>query len=94
MDDLNKSLGEERMNTVLFMVISILCPPLFWFILYKVDQGLGELSQREGIQYKENFVLWLLLTFVFGIGSLIAIWQITNAFNAVWAKRSSGNVVN
>ena len=91
MVDLNMTIEEERFNPVLMLILSIICFPLFWVILYKTDKGLEEISQKEGLRYKENFILWLLLTLVFGIGAFVALYQITEAYNNIWAKRS-GNV--
>ena len=87
MDDLNKATGEERISPVMMLIVSIICFPFFWLILYKTDKGLAEISQNEGLRYKENFILWLLLTLVLGVGVIVAMYQITAAFNDLWAKR-------
>ena len=89
MDDLNKARGKEIMNPVLFLIIGLLCAPVLYYILYTVDKNLVQLSQEEGTNYnKENFILWLLLTFVASVGVWVAMWQITNAYNEIWAKRA------
>lgn len=95
MQDLNGAYNREIMNPVQFLLLSMFCCPLLiWYIFYKIDKGLAELSYYEGVQYKENFTLWLLLTLVFGIGSFVAMVQITNGFNALWARRSGAYGVN
>jgi len=90
MKDLNLALGEERINPVLFLVLGILCGPVFWYVLYVMDKGLLEIARNEGVNYSENFILWLLLTFIFGIGSFVAMYQITCAYNEIWARRNGG----
>lgn len=93
MTDMNLTLGEERMNPILLLVLSIICFPVFWFVLYKTDKGLAEVTQKEGLQYKENFTMWLLLSLLLGVGMFVAYYQITATFNEIWAKRSrSGDV--
>jgi len=87
MDDLNKASDKEVINPVMFLVLAILCGPIMYYILYMIDKNLAELSRQEGLEYKENFILWLLLTLVCGIGTFIAMYQITNAYNAIWEKR-------
>ena len=90
MEDMNKLLDREYLSSILLILLSIICPPVAWYVLYKVDAGLVDLCRREGIPYKENFILWLLLTLVFGVGMFVAMFQITGAFNDIWNKRSDG----
>jgi len=61
-----------------------------------VDKNLAEVSRREGLPYKENFILWLILTLICGIGIYFAQAQLTDGYNALWAKRSgnSGSAAN
>ena len=87
MDDINKTSDKEVINPVLFLVLSLFCPPILYYILYTVDKNLAIVSNQEGLEYKENFILWLLLTLVLGVGIYVAMYQITNAYNAIWAKR-------
>jgi len=89
MDDLNKARGKEIINPVLFLVLSLFCGFVVYYILYTVDKNLVQLSAEEGTSYnRENFILWLLLTLIGGIGTLVAMWQISNAYNDIWAKRA------
>ena len=87
MEDINRASGEVRINSALLLVLSIFCPPIAWVMLYQVDKNLARLAREEGTPYTENFILWLLLTFLCGIGALIAIFQITGGFNEIWDKR-------
>ena len=93
MDDINKASGEERIPALGWLIGSILCAPLLWVVLYKVDKNLSRLAQENGTYYKENFVLWLLLTIFCGIGGIIAMFQICGGFNEIWEKRERGGAI-
>ena len=94
MNDLNKALNKEVLKPGLYLLLSIFCCPVIFLILYKLDLGLVELSQNEGTPYKSNFMLWIILTFVTGIGGYMALYNLTEGFNAVWAKRSAAYGIN
>jgi hypothetical protein len=87
MEDINRASGEERINSAMLLILSIFCSPVLWVVLYKVDEGLSRISNEEDVHYNSNFILWLLLTFVCGVGGLVAMFQITKAFNNIWDKR-------
>lgn len=88
MEDINKIAGEERIPAAGWLIGSILCSPLIWVVYYKLDKNLARVSAENGTYYKENFVLWLLLTFFCGIGTFIAIFQICGGLNEIWNKRA------
>ena len=92
MEDINRASGEQRINSVGLLIGSILCFPIVWVVLYKVDRELARLSGEEGTYYKENFIMWLLLTILCGIGSIVAMFQICGAYNQIWNKRQSSFV--
>jgi len=89
MEDMNKTMNRNYFSSVLNILFTIICLPFAWYILYRVDQGLVEVSSTAGIVYKEKFILWLLLTFILGVGIFVAMVQITAAYNDLWEKRSS-----
>ena len=84
--EINAALGEEKINFVLYFLLGILCFPLAFVGMYKIDEGVVELQTRIGLQGKSNFVLWIILTFFGGVGSLIMIYQVQEALNEIWAK--------
>ena len=89
MEDINRATGEQRINSVGLLIGSILCFPIIFVVLYQIDRELARLSAIEGTYYKENFVMWLLLSiFVFGIGNWVAMFQICGAYNQIWDRRS------
>ena len=87
MEDINRASGEQRINSVGLLIGSILCFPIIWVVLYKVDKELARLAGEEGTYYRENFILWLLLTIFCGIGTIVALFQICGAYNQIWEKR-------
>jgi hypothetical protein len=93
MDDINRASGEMRIDNVpLFIVGAIFCSPIVpLIILYKADKELLRLAQENGVEYKENFILWLILTLFCGVGSFVAAFQISETFNKIWdARQNSG----
>lgn len=92
MQDMNGALGEERIQSTLFLVLSIVCAPVIWYVMYQLDKGTMEACAKEGVEYKENFILWLLLSFVLGVGTFVCIYQLQSAYNKIWEKR--GNASN
>jgi len=88
MEDINKASGEPRMNSVALLIGTILCAPVAWVMLYQMDKNIARLAQENGTYYKENFILWLLLTFLCGIGTIVAMFQICSGLNELWNKRT------
>lgn len=91
MNDTNKILQKKYLHSSLQVLLLILCPPIIWYVLYKVDKGLVEAYQQTGAKYTENFILWLLLSMLLGVGIFVAMVQITSAFNVLWQERSVRN---
>jgi hypothetical protein len=87
MEDINRASGEKRINSMGLLLCSIFCPPVALIVLYNLDKGLARLSQENGSHYKENFVMWILMILLCGIGGIIAIFQICGGFNEIWDKR-------
>ena len=88
MEDINRASGEQRINSVAFLIGSLVCSPVYLVGLYRIDQELARLAKENGTSYKENFIIWLILSiFLFGIGSIVAAFNICNAYNDIWDRR-------
>ena len=87
MEDINKASGQRRMDSILLLVGTVFCPPFIWVQLYKIDKHLSRLAQENGTYYRENFTMWLLLTFLCGIGTIVAIFNICGGLNELWEAR-------
>ena len=92
-NDINSATDQKIIdNPTMYLVLSIICFPFYWVTLYKIDKALAELCPKEGVTYKENFMLWILLAVLAGIGTFFAMFNVIDAFNAVWANRSENNI--
>lgn len=87
MKDMNGALNEQRFSPGTMILLCFFCPPVLYYVLYKLDQGLVELGMKENLTYASNFVMWLLLTLLLGVGEFVAQVQITSAFNTIWTNR-------
>jgi len=95
MDDLNKVVGREVINPTLFLILCIFVPFVPLYVFYTIDKNFAEISKNEGVEYKENFILWVILYIALcGIGIYVGVYQLTEGFNNLWAKRSGGSSTN
>ncbi len=84
--EINDALGEERLNFLLYFLLGLFCFPLYLYGIYKLDQAVVELQTRTGLVGKSNFILWIILYFVGGVGSIIMQYQTQEALNEIWTK--------
>ncbi|MCL2108142.1 MAG: DUF4234 domain-containing protein [Oscillospiraceae bacterium] len=82
--DVNGLLGREELSTGLY-IAAILVPFVYLLLWYKIDNALAdEICPPKNVPYNKNFFIWLILTFVGGIGSIVAMFQIQEALNKHW----------
>lgn len=86
--DINRAMGQERMDLTLLLILSILCAPVMFYWFYQMDKCLLEIGRQERVQYEEHFILWLLLSLVCGIGSIVAEVQVQDFMNRLWDTRA------
>ena len=94
MDDINNASNEANRpfeNIALWIVGAIFCSPITLVILYIANKNLERLAAENRTYYKDNFILWLVLTLLCGIGTFIAMFQISDALNAIWDERQGRN---
>ncbi|MCL2159037.1 MAG: DUF4234 domain-containing protein [Oscillospiraceae bacterium] len=89
MNDLNQMAGREILSPGKFLLLSIFCAPAVYYVFYTVDRSLAEVSRYEGTAYKENFIMWLILAMVCGVGLMVGMHNITEGFNNIWASRAA-----
>ena len=89
MEDINKATGEQRLDSTLLLIGSIFCAPVILVALYKIKKNLEHLSKQHRTYYQDNFVLWLILSLLCGIGELVAIFQVSKGLNDIWEIRQS-----
>ena len=79
--EVNKVLGRDAVSPVFIFI-----PILNILYLYNLDMALVEIGKLRGVDYQSSFVKWILLCILCGIGGFIAIFQICDFLNQVWAK--------
>jgi hypothetical protein len=84
--DINELLGEERISPVLLLILSIFCGPVMLYWTYSMHKALKEIAVLEDVEYRGSFALWLVFTLFFGVGMLVALFQIQETLNSVWDK--------
>ena len=81
------SYQDQRPIPASYVLWSILFFPLYYYLLYRIDQSLFALDLAEGRFPQYRFILWLLLSFV-GLGAFVSAYQIQESMNQIWAPRS------
>ncbi|MCK9252973.1 MAG: DUF4234 domain-containing protein [Eubacteriales bacterium] len=84
-NEINNAAGEKKVDPVIFFLLGLLCFPLMYVGLYKIDEALFELNPRYGLPAEKRFILWLLLSLV-GIGWLFMGYQVQENLNNMWAR--------
>lgn len=84
-DDINGLLNREEIPSYL-VILAIFIPFVDWFIWYKVHTAFEqEVCPQKSVAYSSNnFLLWVLLAVLAGIGTFFAIFQIQETLNKIW----------
>jgi len=82
----NRELNREACNPVFVWLGLITCGITLLIYLYQLDQALLDLGRKENIRWNSNFIMWIVLNYIFGIGSYIALWQIQSFINT-WHEK-------
>ena len=77
----NKELNREAVNPILVWLGYVTCGITTLIFLYRLDQELIDLGRSKNIRWNSNFILWIVLTYIAGIGHYIALWQIQSFVN-------------
>ncbi len=85
-DEINQASGDKIIDPIIFFLVGLLLFPLFLIGIYKIDEALFELNTRRGLAANRNFLLWILLSFFFGIGNLFMMYQVQEQLNKLWAQ--------
>mgnify|MGYP005767938385 CR=1 FL=1 len=78
--EINDALGREEINTVL-VILGFFCFPVMIYVMYKFGNAIEELAGRIGMQSQSSFILWLILSLVFGVGMYIMEYQVQTDLN-------------
>jgi hypothetical protein len=84
-NEINSAAGEKKVDPVIFFLLGLLCFPLIFVGMYKIDEAIFELNTRAGLPAEKHFILWLLLCLV-GVGGLFMAYQVQEQLNNLWAR--------
>ncbi|MDR3278234.1 MAG: DUF4234 domain-containing protein [Oscillospiraceae bacterium] len=80
---INELLGAEAVGGGL-MVLSFFCWPVSWYVWYKWDKSLLEITEGTRARYSSNFILWVILSVLGGLGTLVMSFQIQDTLNSIY----------
>lgn len=83
MIQVNELSGKEQLNPILMLVLSIVCFPVSFYVMYVIDQTLMAEAPKKNVPYNSSFLLWILLSFLAGAGGIVAMFQIQTALNQI-----------
>ncbi|NLV48479.1 MAG: DUF4234 domain-containing protein [Clostridiaceae bacterium] len=84
-NEINRAAGEKKVDPMIFFLLGLLCFPLVYVGLYKIDESVFELNTRFGLPAEKHFILWLLLSLV-GVGFLFMQYQVQEQLNTLWER--------
>ena len=82
-DQINRLANKEIISTGL-LILSWLCFPVMFYVWYKWDLAMQDITQQYNVRYNSNFILWIVLTFVAGVGNFVMIFQLQETLNSVY----------
>jgi hypothetical protein len=82
---LNALLGREDVGAGI-LILSWFCLPVSWYIWYRWDKSLMEITEGTRARYSSNFILWIILSVVAGVGTLVMSFQIQDTLNSVYGN--------
>jgi hypothetical protein len=84
-NEINNAAGEKKIDPLIFFLLGLLCFPLIYVGMYKIDEALYELNGRAGLPAEKHFVIWLILSFV-GVGAFFMAYQVQEQLNTLWSR--------
>ena len=80
---INELAGIEAVSSGM-LILGWFCFPVLWYNWYKWDNAMQDIAQRYNIRYSANFILWIILTVITGVGSFVMMFQIQDALNKAY----------
>lgn len=87
-NEINNAAGEKKIDPVIYFLLGLLCFPLMYVGMYKIDEALYELNMKAGLPAEKHFIIWLLLSLI-GIGWAFMAYQVQEQLNLLWAQASA-----
>jgi hypothetical protein len=70
----------EEISTAM-IILGCLCAPLGWYNWYKWDKSLQSVAQTSTETYSTNFIIWIVLSILAGVGVLMMEYQVQDYIN-------------
>lgn len=87
-NELNNYMGREVASPLFPILGLITCGITTLISEYNIDNALYELDNIEGRRANKNFILWLILSLVFGVGYIIFQFQVQDKLNEIWEQHN------
>ena len=84
---INALIGKEDVSGGM-LVLGWFCFPVLWYTWYKWDKSLQDIAEQNKARYSSNFLLWIILTVVAGLGFIVSMFQIQDTLNTVYGSQS------
>lgn len=84
-NEINNLTEEKKVDPVIYFLLGILCFPLIFIGMYKIDEALFDINTKAGLPANKNFIIWLLLCLV-GVGGYFMAYQVQEQLNTLWEK--------
>jgi TRAP-type C4-dicarboxylate transport system permease small subunit len=85
--EINRLSGREEVGGGI-VILSYFCGIVGWYIWYKWDKSLQEVTQDKNVPYSSNFILWLILSVLAGVGGLVMMFQVQDTINSMNESRA------
>lgn len=83
---INELAGSEVVGDGM-LILGWFCFPILWYDWYKWDLSLQDITPKYNVRYSANFILWVILTVIAGVGSLVMMFQVQEALNGVYGNK-------
>jgi hypothetical protein len=84
---INQLLGREDVGDGM-VILSWFCGPVLWYIWYKWDKSLIDVSLQNNKNYKANFILWIVLHVLAGVGLFVCMFQVQDLLNSIYEENN------
>ena len=84
-DQINSLADRETIGAGM-LILGWFCFPVLFYVWYKWDEGLQDIAQKFNVRYSSNFVLWIILAFLTGVGRLVLMFQIQDTLNKIYGE--------
>ena len=82
-DQINRLADKEDVGSGL-LILSWFCAPIRFYVWYKWDLSIQDITQKYNVRYSSNFILWIILAVIAGFGYFVMLFQIQDTLNKIY----------